>query len=100
MKISEKQLLMLLQIAVDSVKADDGHFRYSEDHRNDLVTNIMAQQSTELVDIEEDTPTLKPYNELKEAVKLLREWRRGTSDGGGQFTLSTKTIKFLDNYDS
>ncbi len=88
MKITEKQLLFLYQIAMDSVEMDImGIFSYPIDQRVDAVNVIMKQQEGEtLIDISDDKPTLEPqfYKEdkkievsqcpsLQEAVSLLGE---------------------------
>jgi hypothetical protein len=113
MKISEQQLQILYQIAMDSVKMDIvGIFCYPMEQRLKVVNAIMNQQDGEIVDIrDDDKPTLEPqyYKEdkkrekredyLKKAIDLLRKWRTGQKGFSGQFLLTTNTIEFLDEYD-
>jgi hypothetical protein len=115
MKISEKQLQALFQIAIDSLRVNvvGNYFQYDSKTRASLVNDIIDQQNTKLVDIDDDKkPTLEPQfykedkkaeapkrNYLQESIDILRAWRRGESGGATQFLLSTRTIKFLDDYD-
>jgi len=57
MKITEKQLLMLYQIAVDSLKISDGGysaFIFKQETRRLLVDKMVNQQSEELIDVDRD----------------------------------------------
>jgi len=128
MKITEKQLHFLYQLAQDSVKMDIvGIFSYSIDQRVDVVNAIMNQQDGEtLIDVSDDKPVLEPQyykeskkqekeevgldvspvpekkqkeNFLHKAISLLRQWRQGCSGGADQFLLTTNTINFLDRFD-
>lgn len=52
MKISEKQLLMLLDIAKDTCKIDDFLGGYDPQTRIELVNTIINQQSDDLKEVE------------------------------------------------
>lgn len=55
MKITQKQLLMLNQTAIDSCLIDSVDiFSLSLKTRKELVENILNQQSDKLIDIKED----------------------------------------------
>jgi hypothetical protein len=53
MKISEKQLQMLMVILQDSQKNIVGLFSYDLEARNKLLNAIVNQQSDKLIDIED-----------------------------------------------
>ena len=53
MKITEKQLQMLMVILQDSQKNVQGLFSYDLDARNALLNQIIKQQSDELIDIKD-----------------------------------------------
>lgn len=52
MKISQKQLQMLFQIAVGSLPIVNG-FGFSQDTRKELVEEILNQQDTNLIETNE-----------------------------------------------
>ena len=52
MKISKKQLQMLMVILQDSQKNIVGLFSYDLDTRNKLLNQIINQQSEELIEVE------------------------------------------------
>lgn len=55
MRITEKQLLQLYQIAVDSLNVNivgNPYFKYSDEDRVRLVDAIASQQSEEIVEVE------------------------------------------------
>ncbi len=54
MRISEKQLQMLMVILQDAQKNIVGLFSYDLETRNKLLNEIMNQQSTELKDINQN----------------------------------------------
>lgn len=54
MIISEKQIIQLIQILVDSLPLSDGGdspFNYSTSHRRKLADEIITQQSEELKEV-------------------------------------------------
>lgn len=55
MKISEKQLLMLIDIAKDTCKIDEVVAGYEPDTRIELVNTIINQQNDELKEIDPET---------------------------------------------
>ena len=54
MKVSEKQLLMLLDIAKDSLRISGLFGGYDPQTRLQLVNDLINQQSNKLKDIDED----------------------------------------------
>ncbi len=64
MKIAEKQLLFLYQVAMDSVRIYSDTFTYAIKDRRAMVDEITNQQDDTLMDIGESKsisePTLKP----------------------------------------
>lgn len=52
MKISEKQLLFLIQVLRDSLKFGNNYWGYSADQRGEFLDQIANQQSDELRDVE------------------------------------------------
>ena len=122
MKITEKQLIFLYQIAMDSVKKNVvGLYSYSIGQRQEVINDIMNQQDGEtLINISdecrrtvvkgiENKLALEPQWDddkkkeeesfLHTSISLLRKWREGASGTAGQFQLTTGTINFLDKYD-
>lgn len=53
MKISEQQLMMLLDTLKDSLRIDDGGkvFTYSTEARHELINDIVSQQDTEVKEV-------------------------------------------------
>lgn len=54
MIISENQLLMLYQIAQDSLNSADHAYKITEDSRLRLINDILAQQSNKLFDVNDE----------------------------------------------
>lgn len=50
MKLSEKQAIALLQIAMDSLESVSSHYKYKKEDRMKLVEQIMGQQS-DIIDV-------------------------------------------------
>lgn len=106
MKITEKQLQMLLQIAMDSLRVNivgNPYFLYTADTRSDIVNEIVRQQSTEIIEVSDTDvspePEKVPEDFAAQGVSLLRRWRTGSSGASSQFCLTTDTIDYLDKYD-
>ena len=54
MKLTDKQAIVLFQIAMDSLRISDNRTIFSFDHqyRLNLVNNIISQQNNEVIDID------------------------------------------------
>ena len=53
MKLTNKQAMMLFDIAKGSLAISGGCFSYNKEVRHQLVNTILNQQSDELIDLEE-----------------------------------------------
>ena len=54
MKLSNKQAMMLLEIAKTSCRIASEVWPYTQERRIDLISNIINQQSDELIDLEKN----------------------------------------------
>jgi len=66
MKISEKQLIMLMDVLKDTLKVSNTLGGYSQSTRLQLVNDLINQQSNDLKNVESE---MKPKSDEKQILK-------------------------------